>query len=526
MKILIYQNDLLKTFYLLLICFLLVTDKSLCQFQLQEAFPNLSFSNPLFLTHSGDGTNRIFVVEQTGIIKVFENNANISSSKQFLNITDRVASGGEMGLLGLAFHPNYESNGYFYVNYTADNPRRTIISRFEVTSNPDSANKNSEFQILTFNQPYGNHNGGWISFGPSDGYLYIATGDGGSAGDPENYSQRIDNLLGKILRIDIDGGTPYSIPPTNPFVDSTNVQVKKEIFAWGLRNPWRCSFDQVTGWLWAGDVGQYEWEEIDIIENGKNYGWRCYEGNHTYNLSGCSYPEYIFPIWEYNHSLGFSITGGYVYRGNNIPELYGKYIYGDYVTRRIWALSYDGINPPANQLLLTAPGSIPSFGEDQFNELYILSFNGKIYKFNPTTGCIDINLSTGWNLVSIPLLRSNMTASDIFPSATSNVFGYNGSYFIEDTLSIGNGYWVKFNSPLVRQICGIRLSSPIQVITGWNLIGPFDEEISVSSVVSNPPGIMVSQFYEYNGGYVVANSLKPGKGYWVKTNASGFLILE
>jgi glucose/arabinose dehydrogenase len=357
------------------------------QFTLQNAFPNLTFSSPVFLTHAGDGSNRNFVVEQAGIIKVFPNSSNASLAKEFLDITDRVSYGGEKGLLGLAFHPDYETNGYFYVNYT--NATSTVISRFQVTSNPDSADKNSEFQLLTFTQPYSNHNGGWIGFGPNDGYLYIATGDGGSGGDPQNYAQRINTLLGKILCIDVNGGTPYAIPPTNPFFDSTNVNVKKEIYAWGLRNPWRCSFDLVTGWLWAGDVGQGSWEEIDLIENGKNYGWRCYEGNHPYNTSGCNYPEYVYPVWEYPHNPECSITGGYVYRGPGVPELQGKYIYGDYCSNKIWSLEYDGITPPTNQYLLTATGSLTSFGVDQQNELYLTSFNGYIYRFTPTVTSVD-----------------------------------------------------------------------------------------------------------------------------------------
>lgn len=370
---------------LYVIILLLITGTSIkAQYTLQNAFPNLSFNNAVFLTHAADSTDRIFIVEQAGRIKVFPNSSNASSAKEYLNITDRVSSGGEKGLLGLAFHPDYETNGYFYVNYTASNPERTVISRFQVTNNPDSANKNNEFQILTFSQPYGNHNGGWIGFGPNDGYLYIATGDGGSGGDPENRAQNITVLLGKILRIDVDGGTPYAIPPTNPFIDSTNAEVRKEIFAWGMRNPWRCSFDPVTGWLWAGDVGQYDWEEIDIIENGKNYGWRCYEGNHVFDMSLCNYPEYIFPIWEYSHGAECSITGGYVYRGINVPALEGKYIYGDYCSKKVWSLEYDGINPPNNQLLLTAPSALTSFGVDQNNELYLTSSNDNIYRFTPT----------------------------------------------------------------------------------------------------------------------------------------------
>jgi glucose/arabinose dehydrogenase len=364
----------------------LVSGASLnAQLTLQNAFPNLTFSSPVFLTHAGDATDRIFVIEQAGRIKVFPNSSNTLLSKEFLNITDRVSSGGEKGLLGLAFHPDYATNGYFYVNYTTADS--TVISRFQVTSNPDSAAKNSEFKILTFDQPYSNHNGGWTGFGP-DGYLYIGTGDGGSGGDPQNNAQNINILLGKILRIDVDGGTPYAIPVTNPFYDSTG-NVAKEIYAWGMRNPWRCSFDPVTGWLWAGDVGQNAWEEIDIIENGKNYGWRCYEGTHTYNTSGCNYPEYVNPIWEYGHNPECSITGGYVYRGPSVPELEGKYIYGDYCSSKIWSLEYDGINPPVNQYLLNSTGSLTSFGVDQQNELYITSFNGNIYRFVPTVTSVE-----------------------------------------------------------------------------------------------------------------------------------------
>lgn len=362
------------------------------QYNFQEAFPNLTFSNPLYLDHAGDGSNRIFVVEQAGRIKVFPNNSSVTTTKIFLDITDRVTSGGETGLLGLAFHPNYENNGYFYVNYTAPSPLRTVVSRFQVSpTNPDSADKNTEQILLTFNQPYSNHNGGCIAFGP-DGYLYIATGDGGSGGDPQNNAQNITNLLGKILRIDVDNPQAplnYGIPPTNPFADSTNTSIRKEIYAYGLRNPWRMSFDPVTGWLWAADVGQSNWEEIDIISNGGNYGWRCYEGNHPYNTSGCN-GTYIFPVWEYSHTLGISVTGGYVYRGQNVPELYGKYIYGDYGSRRVWSLLYDGVNPPSNTQITTAVGSITSFGVDQNNELFLVSFNGKIYNFIPTVIPVEL----------------------------------------------------------------------------------------------------------------------------------------
>ena len=389
-----------KTKFILSILVLL-TISNFAQYNLEVAFPNLTFSSPLNLQNAGDGTNRLFVVEQNGVIKVFQNQSNITAAKTFLNITDRVTSGGETGLLGLAFHPDYENNGYFYVNYTAPSPLRTIISRFSVSSsNPDSADKNSELILLTYNQPFSNHNGGCVAFGP-DGYLYVASGDGGSGGDPQGNGQSITTLLGKIIRIDVNNPQPplnYGIPADNPFVDSTNVNIKKEIYAWGLRNTWKFSFDSVSGWLWAADVGQGSWEEVDIIQNGKNYGWRCYEGNHPYDLSGCN-GTYEFPIWEYSHSLGFSITGGYVYRGQNVPELYGKYICGDYVTARVWALDYDGINPATSNQITTAPASITSFGEDENKELYLVSFNGKIYRFVPT-------------IVPVELLSFNATVLD------------------------------------------------------------------------------------------------------------------
>ena len=373
--------------YLFLVILLIssINTKIFSQFTLQDAFPNLIFSRAVDLQHAGDLTDRLFVVDQLGIIKVIQNDASVNTTKNFLDITDSVIYGGERGLLGLAFHPDYKSNGYFFVNYTTGTTLKSRISRFSVSStNSDSADKNSELILLEFDQPYTNHNGGQLAFG-NDGYLYIATGDGGSGGDPQNNAQNISVLLGKILRIDVNNSLPplnYGIPSDNPFVDSLD-SVRKEIFAYGLRNPWRFSIDPITNNIWCGDVGQGSWEEIDIIQNGKNYGWKCYEGSSPYSLTGCN-GIYEFPIWEYSHSVGFSITGGYVYRGPNLPDLYGKYIYADYVMAKVWSLEYDGVNPAINNLLLTAPGSVTSFGVDQNQELYVLSFNGKIYKFTPT----------------------------------------------------------------------------------------------------------------------------------------------
>jgi glucose/arabinose dehydrogenase len=446
-----------KNCFLITLTIFLVSTNINAQFTLQNAFPNLTFTGPLFLTHAGDNTNRIFIVEQTGKIKVFPNSQSASNAKVFLDITNRIVSGGEQGLLGLAFHPNYETNGYFYLNYTT--ATTTVIARFQVTSNPDSANKNSEFNILTIAQPYANHNGGWIGFRASDGYLYIATGDGGtsgSTGDPLNNGQSLTTLLGKILRIDVDGGSPYTIPPTNPFYDSTNINIKKEIYAWGFRNPWRCSFDPTTGWFWVADVGQSAWEEVDIIASGKNYGWRCYEGNHSYNTTGCNYPEYIYPIWEYGHSPECSITGGYVYRGPNVPELQGKYIYGDYCSRKIWALTYDGINPTSNQLLVTAGGSITSFGVDQNNEIHITSSDGKIYRFTPTITPVELSsfsavlLENGIKLLWRTETEVNNFGFDVLRSVDNDIWdkiGFvegNGNsnspkdyFFVDENVSVG-----------------------------------------------------------------------------------------
>jgi glucose/arabinose dehydrogenase len=360
------------------------------QFQLQNAFPNLTFSRPVDLQHPGDGTDRLFVVEQAGVIRVFDNHAGATVAPIFLDIRNRVNdSANEEGLLGLAFHPDYKNNGYFYVNYTANPPRRTVIARYRVTNNPNQADPNSELIVLQFDQPFSNHNGGQLAFGP-DGYLYIAAGDGGSGGDPNNNGQSLQTLLGKILRIDVNnpsGGRNYGIPSDNPFLGAGN---REEIFAYGLRNPWRMSFDPVTKWLWAGDVGQNRFEEIDIIEKGKNYGWRIMEGNACFNpSSGCNMTGLVKPIVDYGRSLGFSVTGGHVYRGSSVPALVGAYIYGDFGTGRIWALRYDGVNPPVNTELMDTNLGIASFGVDKNFELYICAFDSRIYRFRPTASSVD-----------------------------------------------------------------------------------------------------------------------------------------
>jgi glucose/arabinose dehydrogenase len=351
----------------------------------EEAFPQLTFTRPVDFQHAGDGSDRVFVVEQRGVISVLENDAEVAAKTVFLDIEAQVEDeGNEEGLLGLAFHPDYETNGYFYVNYTASNPDRTVISRFQVSSDQDKANEGSELVLLEFNQPYSNHNGGQLSFGP-DGYLYIAVGDGGSGGDPQGHGQNLKTLLGSILRLDVDHpeeGKNYGLPADNPFMDNTE-GFREEIYAYGLRNPWRFSFDSENGQLWTGDVGQNSYEEIDIIEKGGNYGWNIMEASHCFKPSeNCDTNGLKQPVWEYNRSRGdVSITGGFVYRGPTISELEGLYVYADYVTGRLWSLDVSDPDDPKNAELLQAPFPISSFGTDQDNDLYICGFDGKIYKF-------------------------------------------------------------------------------------------------------------------------------------------------
>lgn len=360
------------------------------QFKVSEAFRNLSFEMPLELVSPNDGTDRIFVVEQKGVIKVFPNKADAKEANVFLDIEKKVESGGEKGLLGLAFHPNYKSNGFIYVNYTRSSPLESVISRFKVNpSNPNVADAASEQILLTYAQPYSNHNGGKVAFG-NDGFLYIAVGDGGSGGDPGNRAQNKKELLGKILRIDVDkpsGNLNYSIPADNPFAQNKE-GFRQEIYAYGMRNPWRFSFDRQTGMLWAGDVGQNKIEEVDIIEKGGNYGWHIMEGDECFRSDNCDKEGLILPITSYKQgsNTGNSITGGYVCRDNNLPDLEGKYIYGDFVSGNIWALSYSGKKAVKNELISKLSGGLSSFGEDSKHALFLLAYGtGKIYKLVPST---------------------------------------------------------------------------------------------------------------------------------------------
>lgn len=327
-------------------------------------------TNPAFITNAGDGSGRIFVVEQSGFIRILKNGSMLATP--FLDIHTIVKSGGEQGLLALAFHPSYSTNGIFFVAYTAprngDNTgSNLILQRFSVSaSNPDLADPASGVILLTISHPaYSNHNGGTLAFG-GDGYLYWSTGDGGSGGDPDNNAQQLNNLLGKILRIDVNSGSPYGIPTSNPFHSSADPNLKKEIWAYGLRNPWRISFDGLTHDLYIGDVGQSAREEVNFQPanslGGENYGWRIVEGSLCYNpSSGCNQSGKILPVAEYNHTLGCSITGGYAYRGLNFPSLAGYYFYGDYCSGRLFSLYNDPIiGWTSTQLVDTPFLSLPS----------------------------------------------------------------------------------------------------------------------------------------------------------------------
>lgn len=334
--------------------------------------------DPLYLTHAGDGSGRLYLLEQPGRVLVLEGGSLLE--QPFLDLTDRVLSrGDEQGLLGLAFAPDFASSGIFYVHYTGKPDGHTVLARYRtLDGDPRRGDPASEEILLTHEQPFPNHNGGSLLFDP-DGYLYLALGDGGSGGDPGNRAQNLEVLLGKILRLDVSQPGAYRIPPDNPFVDRPG---RDEIWAYGLRNPWRISFDRATGDLYIADVGQNEIEEVNFqpagSRGGENYGWRVYEGSKRY--AGGELPGAVFPVAEYAHDEGgCAITGGYVYRGEAVPELMGTYLYGDYCSGKIWGLrQQDG--RWASALLLDTEANITSFGEDEQGELYVVDRRGAIYR--------------------------------------------------------------------------------------------------------------------------------------------------
>jgi glucose/arabinose dehydrogenase len=337
-------------------------------------------SMPLFLT-APPGDDRLFVVEQPGRIRVMRDGA--LRPQPFLDITDRVLSGGERGLLSTAFPPDYAATGHFWVFYT-DLAGATVVERYRVSADADVADAASAMPVLRVEQPFSNHNGGLIAFGP-DGMLYVGLGDGGSGGDPQNHGQRLDTLLGALLRIDVRGAAPYAVPTGNPFANTPGA--RPEIWAFGLRNPWRYAFDRVAGRLYIADVGQNRWEEINAVpasQVGVNYGWRLMEGSHCYPQEPCDTAGLTPPVHEYGHADGCSVTGGYVYRGSRMPALQGLYFYSDFC--RGWLRSFRlqaGAATDHREWDVGALGQVLSFGEDAAGELYVLSANGRVYALEP-----------------------------------------------------------------------------------------------------------------------------------------------
>jgi glucose/arabinose dehydrogenase len=340
------------------------------------------FTSPVTITHTGD--SRLFVVDQPGSVFIVDSSGQVNPVP-FLDITGKVTYQGEQGLLGLAFHPDYRNNGYFYVYYIGAGDSSHIARFSMLAGNPEKADPQSEMKIMTLAQPYKNHNGGNLVCGPG-GYLYIGLGDGGSGGDPQNGAQNPVELLGKILRIDVDHGNPYSIPESNPFYGLS--PVRNEIWAIGLRNPWRFSFDRKTNDLWIADVGQNALEEINFqpagSHGGENYGWRCYEGDQPFNEAGCAPADsFSFPVYTYPHGDECSVTGGFVYRGDSLSPFYGKYFFADYCSDRIWTLHQESTGWVRENFGQFNGNGFSTFGEDSRGELYVAGHsNGMIYKIS------------------------------------------------------------------------------------------------------------------------------------------------
>lgn len=415
------------------------------QVNLRLSLVSKAFSNVIDIANAGD--NRLFIAEQIGRIQILNRNG-IVNQTPFLNIQSKVRNSGEQGLLGLAFHPSYAQNGYFFVNYI-NNDQNTVVARYQVSPTDSSlADPLSETILLTITQPYSNHNGGDLNFGP-DGYLYISSGDGGSGGDPQDYGQNKSTLLGKILRIDVNNptlGLNYGIPPTNPFADGPGSN-KDEIWSLGLRNPWRFSFDRLTGDMWIGDVGQNAFEEIDFEPAGSaggiNYGWRCYEGNHIYNSDNCAAESsYTFPVYEYGREMGCSVTGGYVYRGTDYSLLYGLYLYVDFCSGKLWSLKKVGQDWVNEKVYENASKNFITMGEDNRGELYLGTLNGELYRVCETSWPTNYpNLTINENPIPVGSYQAgNMLNSGgkVASSTYVNFFAF-GSILLEPGFKAENG---------------------------------------------------------------------------------------
>lgn len=419
---------------LLISAILLCVTPSFASIEIDPVATGLSM--PVAITSAHDGSNRLFITLQAGQIVIYDGTQVLPTP--FLNIDPLVSCCQERGLLSVAFHPDYVNNGFFFINYT-DVDGDTVIARYTVSADPNVADHSSAVVLLTVPQPFGNHNGGQLQFGP-DGFLYIGMGDGGSGGDPFNNAQNLGTFHGKILRIDVDNGFPYAIPLNNPFIG--NPGALDEIWAFGLRNPWRFSFDRLTGDLFVADVGQDAWEEINFqlfgSSGGENYGWRFMEGNHCFNPpANCNDGTLTLPILEYSHSLGCSVTGGYRYRGSQIPQLFGTYLYGDFCSGLLWGATENGPNDWSTELLLDTDISISAFGEDQFGEVYLAHYSaasGAIYRVRPV---ID----------PLPDVKANGSNGPISIASTDNL-SVNAALNSGTRAGEEADWWMLLNTPL------------------------------------------------------------------------------
>ena len=448
-------------------------------------------SSPLYVTTAGDGSGRLFIVEQGGRIRILSGDALLATP--FLEISDRVRSGGERGLLGLAFHPSYPANGRFFVNYTRDgaNGLETVVAEYAVSpENVNLAVKGSEEILLSFRQPFSNHNGGMLAFGP-DGFLHIGTGDGGSGGDPQGNGQNLETLLGKILRIDVDSGSPFAAPQDNPFVGKPGGD---EIWAYGLRNPWRFSFDRVTGRLMAGDVGQNRLEEIDIIVKGGNYGWNIMEGTLCFSPpSNCNPSGLIPPIHEYGRDLGISVTGGYVYRGPSAPSLWGKYLFADFGSGRLWALTEISPGQWQREQVLSTGLFISSFGEDESGEVYVVDHNGSVRRIvDPDAPRPAVNEGGVVNGASFA------SGAAVAPGSIASIFGTNLAPATGSSVEAPHTTIFHTTLRLNGIAAPLFLVSPTQINfqIPWQLQGQAQASVSVTAgtATSSPQTIGLAPF--------------------------------
>lgn len=450
-------------------------------------------SGPVGLYHCND--HRLFILEKNvGDIEIIDTTGAYIGT--FLNVGSLISTGSERGLLGMAFHPNYAANGFFYINYT-NGPGHTVIARYQVSaSNPNVANANSASIIMTINQPYGNHNGGHMAFGP-DGYLYIGMGDGGSSGDPGNRAQNMNELLGKMLRIDVNGTAPYDIPPSNPFVGQSNIQ--PEIWASGLRNPWKFSFDRANGDLWIADVGQNVREEINrqlgSSTGGENYGWRCYEGNATYNTSGCAASNTMaFPVADYGHSAPYSfcsITGGAVYRGTKYAALEGIYFFTDYCAGVLYGLTSNESNVYTTTNFGSAGAAVVAIQEDAAGELYIVRQGGTIGRIKDACGLFQPSISVNESGALISTSASQywwFDSNGPISGATAQTYTptTSGSYFV----NASNGSCTRSSNALDWVILGGVAGCTYAAATNYNPDASLDNGSCIFGTQAGCPGDM------------------------------------